>query len=178
LTGTSDKLAQINPMDLTATVLVSDHTTGDRVVRLSADRVKIEHLPSGVQVNGFLPAVVSVRMEPKVESDVNVEIKFEGTVAAGYEVLAATANPARIKVRGPASHVKGIDKAPTESISLAGRKESFDVAEVAINIPDQKVDVAVSMVQVHVEIGERPLPKSLSGNRQLPSAGGEADKLN
>src|ERR1700730_7733863 len=110
LTGPSDKLAQINPMDLMATVLISDHTTGDRVVRLSRERVKID-LPPGVQIDGFLPAVVSVRLEPRVEREVNVEVKFEGKVAEGYEVSAATANPSRVSVRGPASHVNNIDKA-------------------------------------------------------------------
>src|SRR6267378_6633519 len=60
LTGSKDKLSGINPIDLLATVLIGDHATGDRVVRLSRDRVKIE-LPPGVQIEGFQPAVVSVR---------------------------------------------------------------------------------------------------------------------
>jgi YbbR domain-containing protein len=176
LTGTSDKLAQINPLDLVATVMVSDHTTGDRVVRLSRERVKIDHLPPGVQVDGFLPAVVSVRLEPRVDREVNVEIKVEGKVAEGYEVVAVTANPARVTLRGPASHVNSIERAPTESISLEARKESFDLGQVAINIPDQKVDVAASVVQVHVEIGQRPLQKHLNVSGYLaPPNGGEPD---
>ena len=116
VTGSNDKLKLINPMDLLATVLVGDHATGDRVVRLSRDRVKIE-LPPGVQIEGFQPAIVSVRLEPIVERQVDADLKFEGKVPEGYEVYAATANPAKVRVRGPASIVNGIKQAPTESIS-------------------------------------------------------------
>jgi YbbR domain-containing protein len=95
-----------------------------------------------------------------VEREVNVEVRVEGKVAEGYDVFAVTSNPARVTLRGPASHVNNIEKAPTESISLDGRKDSFDLSQVAINIPDQKVDLAASVVQVHVEIGERLAPRS------------------
>ena len=176
LTASSDKLTQINSSDLMATVMVSDHTTGDHVVRLSRDRVRIENLPSGVQIDGFQPAVISVRLEPVVKNEVNVEITLEGKVAEGYEVTAVTSSPARVRVRGPASHVNSIEKAPTESVSLEGRKASFDLNQVAINIPDQKVDVLDSLVQVHVEIRERTIPKPLTVNGLTPQGGGEADK--
>jgi len=86
LSGNSDTLGKINPQDLLATVLVGDQAMGDRVVRLSRERVKMD-LPAGIQIDGFQPAVVSVRLEPRVEREVNVEIKFEGKVADGYGSL-------------------------------------------------------------------------------------------
>ena len=159
VTGSPDKLKLINPMDLLATVLIDDHATGDRVVRLSRDRVKIELLPPGVQVEGFQPAVVSVRLEPVAESSINVDLKLEGRVPEGYEVYAASANPAMVRVRGPLSTVNLIKQAPTESISLDGRKSSFDLAQVAVDIPNQKIDVIDGVVQVHVEIDERSVEK-------------------
>lgn len=177
LSGNSDTLGKINPQELLATVLIGDQGMGDRVVRLSRDRVKM-NLPQGVQIEGFLPAVVSVRLEPRVDREVSVDVKLEGKVAEGYEVSAVTVSPARINVRGPASHVNSIDKAPTESISLEGRKVSFDVSQVAINIPDQKVDIADGVVQVHVEINERPTQKPLNVNSLIgPPNSAEADKV-
>ena len=160
LTGSSDKLAQINAADLGATVLVGDHAAGERVVRLSPARVSLD-LPEGVQVEGFYPAMVSVRLEPKVERPVDVQVKFEGKVPEGYEV-SSSANPAQVKVSGPASHVNNLEKAPTESISLDGRKGSFDLADVAINISDPKINVLDTVVKVHVEIGERIAEKSFN----------------
>ena len=73
LTGDRDKLAKINPVDLIATVLISDHTTGDRVIRLSSERVKIEPLDPSVQLVRFQPAIVSVRLEQKVERQVDLD---------------------------------------------------------------------------------------------------------
>src|ERR1700687_3648659 len=160
LTGDKDKLGQINPGALMATVLVGDHTTGDRVVRLR-ERAQIE-LPPGVQIEGFQPAIVSVLLEPRIERQVNVDLMCEVKVPEGYEVYAASANPAKVRVRGPASIVNAIQKASTESISLDGRTDSFDLTQVAIDISDQKVDGIDGIVQVHVEVGERAVEKSFS----------------
>ncbi len=172
LTGSNDKLAQINPLELVATVLVGDHKIGDRVVRLSRDRVKM-NLPEGVQIEGFQPATISVRLEPIKERQVDVEVKLEGKVPEGYEVYAVSSNPAKVTVRGPAGHVDTIDKAPTESISLDGRKGSFDLAQTAVDIPDQKVDVREAVVDVHVEIGERSLERVFTGVRVRSASGVE-----
>ena len=166
LTGSSDKLSQINPLDLVATVQVVDHKSGDRVIRLSGDRVKMD-LPEGVRIEGFQPATVSLRLEPVVERLIDVDVKFEGKVAEGFEVYATSANPARVRVSGPASHVNAIQKAPTESILLDGKKASFDVTQAAIDIADQKVEVKDTAVEVHVEIGQRRVEKPLNDARAL-----------
>lgn len=163
LSGNSDMIAKINFQDLFATVTVGDEALGDRVVWLSRERVKMD-LPPGVQIDSFQPARVSLRLEPRAERDVAVAVKFEGQVAEGYEVTAVNINPASVKVSGPASRVNSLDKALTESILLDGRTASFDLKQVAINIPDQKVDVAGGLVLVHVEIAERAAPKSLNAN--------------
>jgi YbbR domain-containing protein len=161
LNGNSDKLAQINPIDLVATVTVADHTTGDHVVRLSRERVKMD-LPTYVQVEGFQPATVLVRLEPRVRKSVAVEVKFEGKLPDGYQLNAAGSSPATIAIAGPASHVNNFQKAPTESISLEGRTASFDAGDVEINIPDQKVDVLNTVVKVHVDIGEQTIEKTFN----------------
>lgn len=170
LTGSNDELAQINPLELLATVVVGDHTIGDRVIRLSRDRVKIE-LPEGVRIEGFQPAIVTVHLEPIVERQVDVNLRFEGAVSEGYEVYSATSNPAKVKVRGPASIVNAIKQTATESIVLDGKKSSFDLGPVAVDVPDQKVDIPDGIVQVHVEIGERATEKSFS-NVPVQSANG------
>jgi YbbR domain-containing protein len=170
LTGSNDELAQINPLELLATVELGDHATGDRVVRLSPDRVKLE-LPKGVKIEGFQPAIVSVRLEPRIERQVDVNLKFEGKVPEGYEVYSATANPARVRVRGPASIVNAVKQASTESILLDGKKSSFDLNQIAVDIPDQKVDIPDGLVQVHVEVGERAIEKTFSDVPVQSSAG-------
>jgi hypothetical protein len=170
LTGSNNELAQINPMGLLATVVVADQPPGVRVIRLSRDRVNIE-LPEGVKIDGFQPAIVSIRLEPRVERQLDLNLKLEGTVPEGYEVYSSTANPSKVRVRGPASILNAIQHASTESILLDGKKGSFDLSQVAVDIPDQKVDVIDGLVQVHVEIGERSIEKSFN-NVPVQSANG------
>jgi YbbR domain-containing protein len=173
LTGSRGTLSQINPMELVATVLVGDLKTGDRVVRLSGDRVKID-LPEGVRIEGFQPATISVRLEPRVERQVDVDVKLEGQVAEGYEVYGVSANPAQIRLRGPAGRINTIAKAPTESISVDGKKDSFDMAQTAIDISDQKVDLRDAVVSVHVDIGERSVERTFNDVRVRLADGTDA----
>jgi YbbR domain-containing protein len=84
-----------------------------------------------------------------------VEVKFEGTLPEGYEVGAVTTNPAKVRLRGPADRVNALRKAITETVWLDGKKESFNLLNVAINIPDPKVDVIDPTVEIRVEIVEK-----------------------
>lgn len=172
VTGSKDELEQVNPMSLLATVLVGDHGIGNRVIRLSREVVKIDQLPSNVSIEGFQPATVSVRLEPRIERLVDVNLKFEGKLPDGYEVYSATANPSKVKVRGPASIINTIQNASTESVLLEGKTGSFDLGQVAVDIPDQKVDVVDGSVQVHVEVGERATQKTFN-NVSVQSSDGK-----
>ena len=72
------------------------------------------------------------------------------------------ARPSSVAVRGPASRVNALKKVSTESIWLAGHRESFSAANVALDVPDPKVDLLDPMVNVAVEIGERRIEKTFS----------------
>ncbi|MCA1850171.1 MAG: YbbR-like domain-containing protein, partial [Acidobacteria bacterium] len=73
-----------------------------------------------------------------------------------------SATPSKVKVRGPASHINPLRKAPTAIISLEGRKESFTQPQTAIEIGDKKVDLIDTVVSVRVEIEERRADKTFS----------------
>ncbi len=154
LTGTREQLIGLTVLDLVATVDLSDDRAGERIVRLSADRVHMD-LPQGVKIESFQPTAIPVRLEQQVTSQIPVEIKLQGHPAEGYEVYAMRAEPGAVKVQGPASLVEVLKKAPTETVSVEGRKESFSVSGVAIDIPDQKVNLVETSVDVVVEIGPR-----------------------
>ncbi|HYN23463.1 MAG TPA: CdaR family protein [Pyrinomonadaceae bacterium] len=162
LTGSRPNLQSLSPLDLVATVDVSDHLAGERVVRLSLDRVTMQ-LPDGVKIESFQPSTIPVRLEPRTERQVPVEVKTEGKPADGYEVYGINPAQMTVRVRGPASRIEALQKAPTETISLSGRKESFTASRVAIDIPDQKIDVLDPLVDLAVEVGEKRTEKSFSG---------------
>lgn len=154
LTGRKSKLDNLRLPDLVATVDLRDHRAGERVIRLSPQRVGIA-LPDGVKVESFQPGTVSVHLEPAIEAHLPVEVRISGQAAQGYEVYSTQPTPAVIRVRGPASHVNGLQRVPTEPISVDGRKESFTLSQVSIDIANQKVNAVDSAVDVSVQIGER-----------------------
>jgi hypothetical protein len=64
-------------------------------------------------------------------------------------------SPATIRLRGPADHINGLRTAMTETVWLDGKKESFGLAHVGINIPDAKIDILDPAVDIHVAVVEK-----------------------
>jgi YbbR domain-containing protein len=97
-----------------------------------------------------------------IQREVVVEPRLQGNPAPAHEVKEVLVTPAKVRVTGPASHVDALEKAQTETISIEGRRESFDVPHVAIYVSDPKVGVLDS-VNVHVTIvapeNSKPKPR-------------------
>ena len=161
LTGSRNKLDDLTTLDLVATVDISDQRAGERVLRL-ADKAQIS-LPQGVKVDGFQPSAIPVRLEPIVERQVPIEPKLEGQAANGYEVYGVRPSKGSVTLRGPESRVLALQKVQTETIWLGNHKDSFMATNVAIDVPDPKVDLLDPVVNVEVDIGERRVEKSVAG---------------
>src|SRR5215813_7780599 len=161
LTGSRNKLDDLTTLDLVATVDISDQHAGERVLRL-ADKAQIP-LPQGVKVDGFQPSAIPVRLEPIIERQVPIEAKLEGKVADGYEVYSVRTSKGSVTLRGPESRVLALQRVQTESVWLSGRKDSFTATNVAIELPDAKIDLVDPVVNVDVEIGEHRAEKTFSG---------------
>jgi len=162
LSGPERLLQRINSHDLVAFVDLSDYKAGDRMVNLTPDRITMG-LPQGVRVDEIEPGHVPIRLELRTEANIAIESKVEGIVADGYEMRGITFSPEKIRVRGPESHIANLKFAPTELIHLAGRKDTFTVPEVAVDISDRKVNILDPVVSVTVLIGEKRVEKTLSG---------------
>jgi YbbR domain-containing protein len=162
LTGTRRALERINARDLVATVDLADFKPGLRSLKLT-DRTVHLNLPPDVRVDDIEPNAVSLRLEPRIERQLDVEVKTEGKLPEGYELRRTLVTPSKVRVRGPASRVNLLQVAPTEPIQLDGHKESFTEQQVAVEIDDQKVDLVETVVGVALEIGEQQLEKSFQG---------------
>jgi len=153
-TGSKDKLDRIEPRELIANVDLSDQRAGERIIKLTVNRVKME-LQEDVKIQGFHPSSLAVRLEPVIEAALPVEVKFEGKLPDGYELGSVTVNPSVIRLRGPADHINGLRKVMTETVWLDGKKESFSLSHVEINIPDAKIDILDPAVDIHVTVVEK-----------------------
>jgi YbbR domain-containing protein len=169
LTGSKYKLDELNKTALIATVDISDQRAGERVLRL-VDRAHLE-LPQGVTVDTYQPSAISIRLEPIIDRQLEIEAKLEGTPADGYEVYGVRLSKNSVNVHGPSSNINSLPKAPTEPIPIAGRRETFTATNVAIDISDPKVDVLDPLVTIEVEIGERRIEKEFSNVEVVMDSG-------
>jgi YbbR domain-containing protein len=151
--GSQGKLAELNARNLVARADVTDLRAGDRVLRLSERNVSMD-LPEGVRIVNINPRSLTLHLEPLVEQDVAVEARFEGDPPEGFRRGAVQVSPPSVRVRGPQSHVAAVGRAFTETISLAGQRETLMLPQVAVDIPDHKVTPLEASVSVRVEIGE------------------------
>lgn len=87
----------------------------------------------------------------EIERELTVEPSVGGKPAPMFEIKEVVVTPAKVRVTGPASHVNAIERAPTETISIEGRRESFDAPHTAVHVADPRVTV-LDTVNVHVTI--------------------------
>jgi len=174
LEGSQGKLAEINARNIVARADVTQLRTGDRVLRLSDRNVTMD-LPAGVRIVDIAPRSVTLRLEPLVEREVEVEARFEGSLPAGFAVLGVQITPPAVRVRGPESHVRAAGRAYTETISLEGQRESLTLPQIAVDIPDRKVTPLVAAVSVRVEIAEEQTERRFTNVPVRTFEGGQAE---
>ena len=171
LEGSQGRLAEINARNLVARADITQLRPGERVVRLTAQNVTMD-LPVGVRVVGIEPRSVTLRLEPVVEREVEVEAKFEGSPPPGYVRGQVQITPPRVRVRGPESHVLAVEKAHTDTISLEGQRESL-LTRTDVDTADRKVVPLDSVVTVRVEIAEERAEKRFADITVVSAVGGQ-----
>lgn len=154
LSGSQPALARLSGRDLAAQVDLSDYNAGEHVVQLTPGRITVD-LPEGIHIENVIPNKVPVRLDPRLDTSIEVEARFDGHLPPGYELRGVTITPGKIRVAGPSSHVLALQKAPTESISLDGLTSSRTLPHVPIDISDQKIDVIDAEVSVDLDIREQ-----------------------
>ena len=167
LRGSKAALDSIKSGDVSLSYDASSYRPGERVVQLSPNNISLQ-LPEGigsesVTIERIEPGSVPLRLERRVERELIVEPRLEGKVPEGYELVGLEPLPARVRVRGPESHVNALERAPTETILLDGRKENFTASQLAIDIQDRKLVALDTVVDVHVKISEVRATKHLNG---------------
>ena len=173
LEGSQARLDEINARSLVARVDASQLKAGDRVVRLTDKNVSME-LPEGVRIVDISPRSIALRLEAVVEAEVPVEARFEGEPPEGFERRAVQVQPQTVRVRGPESHVRSVQKIYTETISLEGQRESMTLPQSAVDIADQKVVPLEAAVAVRVEIAEQSAVRRLTNVGVRSATGGQA----
>ncbi|MGD0616205.1 MAG: CdaR family protein [Bryobacteraceae bacterium] len=118
LRGPSRRLDQEN---LASVIVVLDFAhvqgPGERTFNITSNNVS---LPLGVAFSRAIPAQVRLRFDHVLSREVPVEPRYSGAPPAGYELLRAELDPAKLLVRGPESHVTAVVSLQTDPIDLDG----------------------------------------------------------
>ncbi len=154
LEGTRHALDRLNIRDLVAKINISGYSPGERVIKLAPEKITMD-LPDGVRIKEVEPNTISLRIEQRIERELEVEAHLEGKPTEGYEVKGVFVEPGRVRVRGPRSQVESLGKAPTETISVNDRAQSFTAQQIAVDVPDPKVTALDAFVSVRVEIAPK-----------------------
>lgn len=167
LRGSKRLLDAIKSGDVSLSYDASSYRQGERVVRLSPNNITLQ-LPEGTKTEDIVveriePGSIPLRLERRIERELEVEPRTDGKVPDGYELMGLESLPARVRVRGPESHVNALERAPTETILLEGRTQTFTAPQTAIDIQDRKLVALDAVVDVIVKISETQATKRLSG---------------
>ena len=158
--GDRRKVNQITENNLVVSVDLSDVPPGERMVQLGPENVL--NLPLGVKVQEIQPNRIVVRLEAVEEKEVPVAVETQGEPAEGFEVYGETVNPARVRVRGPASYIRGLTSVPTDRVDISGREADFFARQVPLNVSNPKAIVPESVVDVGFRIGEQRVERMVS----------------
>ncbi|RKX31023.1 MAG: hypothetical protein DRP22_04345 [Verrucomicrobia bacterium] len=160
--GAQSDVMQIRPDTVAVIVdLKRSHRPGEYEVKLRPHMVRV---PGSVRVVSLDPQRLRIAIEEKVTLEVPVEVDLTGSPALGFVVRQASADPARVKVTGPASLVKALDTVRTQPVDASGASASFRTAVKLVRpgVSDT-VDIEPSQVTVAVAIAPATAHRRVEG---------------
>lgn len=120
--------------------------------------VRVEPLEVGLQVAGWTPSAVSVRLEEVVERSVGIRVEV-GPPPEGLTATPPVVDRTIATVRGPASAVAKVDAAVARvAIDASGVDVDEDVPLVPVDArgdPVSRVDVDPETVHVRIRVGQQ-----------------------
>lgn len=173
ISGDKRKIDQVNRNELVVSLDLSEIQPGDRVIQLNPDTVSIP-LPNGIKLDEIQPRQIAVKLEPVEIKEVTVNAVTDGQLAEGFEVYSQTANPQKIRVRGPATLMRALSSVTTDKIDLTNKNSDFTARQVAVNVSNPKAVLLETLVDVSFRIGEKRVERSYS----VPVGGDGKRKIN
>lgn len=158
--GDKRRLGQIRERDLRVSIDLTELEPGDHVVNLTPQNVTAFDLPTGVKLEDIQPNKINVRLEVVSTKELPVRVRTRGELADGFEMASEpTVNPAKVRVRGPASVVGKLTEISTEVVDLAERKAEFFERQVSLTtgnaarvaLLDSSVDIRFPIREIRTE---------------------------
>lgn len=156
--GSPEMLKRVREEDVDAKVNVAKLRPGPQILEIGRENIR---LPSSVEFDQVLPRTIHFSLEKKARAEVPMEPSFAGRTAKGTQVLSWSVEPPGTRIEGPESEVARVKRAPTQSVSVEGRAQSFSVPVVPVlSDPDIKV-LDTGPFSLSVVIGEKRAQRTI-----------------
>lgn len=156
--------------DRLAPVRIDLRDAGPGPVRRKLD-VSDVNAPGGMTVVAMTPTQVDVTLDRKIEKQLPVTADLGiDRPAYGFEVVASSTEPEKVRVIGPATLMATIETVYTRPLNLAGREEGFS-EEIELRPLPAPLRLRDKVVAVDVDIREETATRVLAATvrcRDLP----------
>jgi YbbR domain-containing protein len=151
LSASSSIVKRIDASEVTASIDLSEWTTGERTYSLSESNISV---PFGVAVTKITPNKIRLRFEKTERKIVTVRPRVLGKPAEGHTLTAVVCQPDRAELEGPASHLALVESISTDSLDISGRSSTFS-ARLHLYVEDPLVRLATDQ-ETRVEVTITP----------------------
>lgn len=133
--ASEDVISELNPGSIEVLADLKNAKIGRNLVPLEV------RVPSGVKVVELRPQQAEVRVEPLIEKQVPVKVRFGEAPPKGYKVGTVQTKPDEVIVRGPKSIVNRVSFAVVD-VSMANKHQSFSET-----VPDRVTDELGTIIE-------------------------------
>jgi diadenylate cyclase len=145
--GPERVIRQLQANEIHAEIELADVKPGDRTFELTSQQVR--H-PRDVTIVQVVPSQLHLAFDTRLTRD--VEIHPRVTVAGDEQIVQKDADPLRVTITGPRSHVERIDAATTDPIDASGTRGSA-VFTTNVYVADPLVQVVqTTSIRVTVQV--------------------------
>jgi len=118
--------------------LASAASNEDRTFTISESNL---NLPPGVTFLRAVPSQLRLRLARLAQKEVPVEVRFSGSLPAGYQLAGQSVSPGQLRIGGSETRVASVTQVETDPIDLHSLTQTADY----------RVDAFVDDPQVHFE---------------------------
>ncbi len=155
--GTAGALSRVSPSDIVAVLDLRGVRPGNRLFPMTPEQVRS---PYGVDVVQVTPSTIALALENSMTRQVPVAPSVEGMPAPGFVIVGKpVVTPDRVDIVGPETAVKRAVEAVTETISVAGLRDSLQ-EDVAVGLLDPSLRLKTQRtVNVTVKVAPGPMER-------------------
>jgi uncharacterized protein (TIGR00159 family) len=138
ITGKRRLVRALKPEQVGAFLDLQQINDGVHLVDLNQSGIE---LPLGLEVVRVTPSTIRLELEKRVEKEVAVEPKLEGSPPVGYRIAGIKLTPESVKVSGAVSVLRTMKGLPTEPITLTEikPKNGEEIIKVPLVLPPASI---------------------------------------